>query len=102
MTAPSALAARDPATEAAYEQLRRSVSDSTSGGHLGLALLVRGGIAAWMAQGSTRASMLSQQTPKARDAQRAAVPLELDEFHVGIVRVLASIALAREEARRTT
>lgn len=87
----------DRGTEEAYERLRVSVVDST----LGLALLMREGVAAWMAAASTRAPTISQQTiPCSTESRRA--KLDLDELHAGVVRVLASMAFAQIEERKTT
>ena len=90
--------AGDTSVAAAYEQLRSGAlagSTSTSGGHFGLVVLMREGIAAWMARRSTRAT--TSATPEASVVDRQA-SLALDDFHAGVVRVLASMALgAREE-----
>jgi hypothetical protein len=56
----------------------------------GLVVLRREGIAAWMARGSARSA------PVAPDRD-AAAPAGSDEIHAGVVRVLASMALAGRE-----
>lgn len=77
---------------AAYEELRnRVLSRCTSGGHVGLLLLLREGMAAWMARCCTRA--VPSVAPVAL-TERAAVALVSDETHASIVQVLASMALA--------
>jgi len=91
IASPAATSTSDESV-AAYEELRnRVLANSTSGGHFGLLLLIREGIAAWMARCSIRAV---PSLPLVDPAQRAAVPLVSDEIHAGIVRVLASMALA--------
>jgi hypothetical protein len=94
--APRTITARNPAAEAAYEQMRQSVSNSTCAGHLGLAVLMREGITAWMAHDATRATTGAQRTQEARDSKPAGAPIALDDFHAGLVRVLATMALAQE------
>lgn len=93
----------DPATggadafAAAYEQLRsRVLSGSVSQNHLGLGLVVllREGIAAWMARGFAG---LAPVEPQAQPHLRGAAPVLSDEIHAGVVHVLASIAQARRE-----
>ena len=85
------LAVRDRA-EAAYEQLRTSVCDSTSGGHFGLALLMREGMAAWMAHASSGAT-----TSEVQPTKPVGVPLAIDPWSAEVVRVLASMALAQTQ-----
>lgn len=96
MIAPRTITARNPAAETAYEQLRQSVSNSTCGGHLGLAVLMREGITAWMAHDATRATTDAQQRQEARDSEPAGAPIALDDFQASLVRVLATMALAKE------
>jgi hypothetical protein len=72
---------------AAYEALRhRVLTGAAFGGAGGLVVLLRDGLAAWMARGSAGAA--------AGPARRGAAPLVSDEIHVAVVRVLANIALA--------
>ena len=93
MTAsPAATDGRDP-FGVAYEELRRRVLagvpfDSRGG----LVLLLREGIAAWMARGSAGAVPV---TPAADPDRRGAAPIVSDEIHAAVVRVLASMALGR-------
>ena len=83
---------RDP-FGAAYEELRRRVLAGASfGGHSGLALLLREGIAAWMARGGAGAAPVE---PAADPDRRGAAPIVSDEIHAAVVRVLASMALSR-------
>jgi len=72
----------------AYEALRRHVlTGAIFGSHFGVVLLLREGIAAWMAD-SARSALAAD-----RD-RRAPAPILSDELHAGIVRVLANMALA--------
>jgi len=72
---------------ATYEALRhRVLTGAAFGGAGGLVVLLRDGLAAWMARGSAGAA--------AGPARRGAAPLVSDEIHAAVVRVLANIALA--------
>jgi hypothetical protein len=78
----------------AYEKLRTHVmTGSAAGGHSGLVVLLRQGVAAWMER-RTACSAPVQPAP-------SAAPINVsDEIHAGLVRVLASMAMAgRQEAR---
>lgn len=93
-----------PAAE--YEELRGHVrAGSAFGGHLGLVLLLREGVAAWMARGSPSSGKVAQleQVESTANPERpvgVVAPGVMDEIHAGLVRVLANIALAgREELR---
>lgn len=82
------------ASATAYEALRTHVlTGSTAGSHAGLVVLLRQGVAAWMA----RRSACSSPAPA---AARTATPLVGDEIHAAIVRVLASMALAGQQGVR--
>ncbi|MGH8578015.1 MAG: hypothetical protein ACREXJ_14125, partial [Gammaproteobacteria bacterium] len=77
-----------------YEALRAHVlTGSTAGSHAGLVVLLRQGVAAWMA----RCSACSSPAPA---AAHTATPLVGDEIHAAIVRVLASMALAGQQGVR--
>jgi hypothetical protein len=82
---------------AAYEALRCHVlTGSTVVRPFGVILLLREGIVAWMARRS------ADDAPSAladRD-RRAPAPILIDAGHAGIVRVLASMALAGRGERR--
>lgn len=81
---------------ATYEELRRRVlTASVFGGPFGLVLLLREGLAAWMARGSAGAAPVEVAGP----ARRGAAPLVSDEVHAALVRVLASMALGGLEER---
>jgi hypothetical protein len=83
---------------AAYEHLRsRVLSGSALNRRLGLVVLLREGIAAWMARGiAGPAPVEVEDNPHPRDEAH----LLSDEIHAGVVHVLASIALARKEEAR--
>ncbi len=88
---------RDP-FGAAYEELRRRVLAGTSvGGPFGLVLLLREGLAAWMARGSAGAAPVE---PAADPDRRGAAPLVSDEIHAAVVRVLAGMALGGHREMR--
>lgn len=81
----------DASISVAYEQLRsRVLAGSTSGDQLGLVLMMREGTAAWMARRST--STIRSEARVVGPEHRS-TPLPLDDFHVAVVRVLASMAL---------
>jgi len=77
----------------AYEALRTHVmTGSIAGGHSGLVVLLRQGVAAWMARPAAYSAPV-------RPALRPPTPCLSDEIHAGLVRVLASMAMAgRQEA----
>ena len=82
---------------AAYEQLRHWVlagaaPGSRDGTPLGLGLVLRAGIAGWMAQHAAGATAPAPHRP-------AVAPLRSGDLHAGVVRVLASIALAHRAER---
>ena len=88
-----ARAQSDDAHVASYEELRnRALAGSAHGHHL--ALLLREGMAAWMAQSSPRVATV---TPLADRQRRGTQPDTAEETNAGIVRVLASMALAGRE-----
>jgi len=75
-----------------YEELRHGVLTGVPGSrHGGVIVLVREGVAAWLAYGSARDATASSV---AIPAGRPATPLGLSEVHASIVRVLATMALA--------
>jgi hypothetical protein len=78
----------------AYEALRAQVlTSSTAGSPTGLLVLLRQGVAAWIA----RRSACSSPAPA---AARTATPLVGDEIHAAIVRVLASMVLDGQQEVR--
>jgi hypothetical protein len=79
----------------AYEQLRRdALADSPGGGGIGWVLLLREGVAGWIDRGA--AGGAAAIPAAAGDHVVAGLPIP--PLHVGIVHVLASIALSRREA----
>ena len=90
IAAPAALTGHDP-FGAAYEALRRSVlGDAPFGGHVGLVLLLREGLTAWMAQAAPGAAPVEPTAPPERCAAAARVS---DAIHAAVVHVLVSMAL---------
>ncbi len=84
---------------AAYERLRHWVlagaaPGSRDGTPHGLGLLLRAGIAGWMAQPAA-----SPAAPAIPPHRPAVAPLPSGNLHAGVVRVLASIALAHRTER---
>ena len=80
---------------AAYEHLRRHVlQGSPHGGHVGVILLMREGVTAWIDRGVTGFTPVAPSTPPDR-----AVPFPdvSPPLHAGIVDVLVSIALTTRE-----
>lgn len=80
------------ASVTAYEALRGHVLCGT-GSHAGLFVLLRQGMAAWMA----RRLACSGPAPAAARATRL---IKGEENHAALVRVLASMALAAQPERR--
>jgi hypothetical protein len=76
---------------ATYEALRhRVLTGAAFGGAGGLVVLLRDGLAAWMADGPAGATPVEAAGP----ARRGTAPIVSDELHAAVVRVLANIALA--------
>jgi len=72
---------------AAYEALRRSeLAGVSCGGHVGLMLLRREGLAAWMSSGAGGTAPVAPE-------RRVAAPSMIDESDAAVVRVLATMAL---------
>ncbi len=75
-----------------YETLRRQVLESEScGGHVGLVLLLRQGMLAWMKGQATCATATKD---KMRSSQKIAEPQPDRAVHTRMVQVLASMAIA--------
>ena len=90
-TAEPTVGAGDP-SQVAYEELRGfAVAGSAGGGRLGLVVLLREGLAAWVARRSMCTDAVAIAAPPPR---RIVVPLVGDEVHSGVVRVLTSMVLA--------
>ena len=78
----------------AYEELRlHAITRSTGVRHFGLVLLLREGVAAWMARCSACAAA---RTPAA-DRTRSAAPILREELKANLVGVLASMAMATRQ-----
>ena len=91
MTAVPAAATGPDRFRVAYEELRcRVLAGAPFGGAFGLVLLLREGLAAWMAGGSAGSVPVA---PTVDQDRRAAAPIVSDEIHAAVVRVLASMAL---------
>ena len=86
----------NPSVEA-YEQLRTGVLGGlTAGRPAGLALVLREGLASWLARGTVGPAALES----AADPDRGATPPPIsDEVHAELVRVLAGMALAGRHER---
>jgi hypothetical protein len=70
----------------AYEALRRSVlAGAADGSQVGLVLLLREGLAAWISSGAVGAPVAPER--------RVVTPLMSDESDAAMVRVLATLAL---------
>jgi hypothetical protein len=78
---------------ALYEELRRCVlvEAGACDCDLGQIFLLREGVIAWMAYGTTRTAPAE---PAAGRDGGATAPVLSDEVHAGMVRVLANMALA--------
>jgi hypothetical protein len=86
------------ASVAAYEQLRsQALLGATSGSHFGLILLLREGIAAWIAHG--RIDYAPNESVAKKDLRSASSRVP-GEIHAGIVGVLANMAMANRREMR--
>jgi hypothetical protein len=80
-----------------YEQLRSDVLEGASTGrHFGLVILLREGVAAWMAHASARPATITGGTPKDRSM---AAPVVRDDLRADMVVVLANMVMAMPEER---
>jgi hypothetical protein len=100
MTSSRATSAASDDSVVEYEDLRgRVLGGSAAGRYFDLQLLIREGIAAWMARCSGRT--VPHVLPKDPALRVAAAPMMLDEIHACPVRGLASIALASRREMST-
>jgi len=84
--------AGDP-SRASYEELRlRVLKGSARGGHVGRGVLLREGMAVWMARRPTWSATV-ESVP---DSEQRAAPLVMDALRSGVVGVLATMALATQ------
>lgn len=98
MTAVAAASGGPDKSAALYEELRdRVLGGAASGGQVGLAVLLREGMTAWLA----RADRVPAPPPSSvRQPAAATGSRTIDEPHASIVRVLASMALAGRTEQR--
>ena len=76
---------------AAYEELRRRVlTGAPFGGPVGLVLLRREGLVAWMTRGAAGGAPVEA----ADAARRGAAPLVSNEIHAAVVQGLVNMALS--------
>lgn len=82
-----------------YEQMRRSgVERATTGGDLGLVILMRQGVAAWMAHASTRSTRPA--IGQVRDNDRSPVSLVFaDALRDDMALVLVSMVMTNHEEK---
>ena len=74
-----------------YERLRSGVLDSrTAGGHFGLVILLREGVAAWMANTSLQPTRVAQMA--AKDPPDATAFIS-DSLRADVVRVFANMVM---------
>lgn len=89
----------DDAPLIAYEELRgQVVTGSSGGGHIGLVVIVREGISAWLASriapnSSTPVGRATESMPRTVPPQ----PLYANELQAGVARLLAGMVLANPE-----
>ncbi|MBI4629960.1 MAG: hypothetical protein HY729_14720 [Candidatus Rokubacteria bacterium] len=96
MTTPDHLADGPDAAAVAYEQLRsHALAGSPFGRDIGWVLLLRAGVATWI---DRCVAGIAPAAPSAAGDHVGAVTLVSEPLHVGVVHVLASIALSRREA----
>ena len=96
MTTPDLRADDAEAAVVAYEQLRsHALAGSPRGGGIGGVLLLREGVATWI---DRCAAGVAPAAPSAAGDPVMAVPPVSRPLQVGVVHVLASIALSRREA----
>lgn len=83
---------------ALYEQLRLHVhaGGAAPGGPCGLMVLLRAGLAGWMAWRTTGAAASEPVTAPQRPGS---APLAADDLHASLVRVLASLAMSGRKER---
>lgn len=92
---PSTTSGNRDTSVASYEELRlRVLAGSSCGGHVGLVVLVREGVIAWLAQPLASHSSIPSAPIGGGGAADAAMDVD---FHASFVHVLASIAVARRE-----
>jgi hypothetical protein len=83
---------------ATYEELRRHVLEGAGACDGGQIFLLREGIVGWMVHETTHATPI---TPTADQRSDGTAPVLSDEIHAGIVRVLATMAMAGRKEMTT-
>ena len=71
-----------------YEQLRDHVLEGTTAGVFGLIVLMREGVAAWLARAAPPSAITHVKDPL------FATPIVSDDIHADMICVLANIAMA--------
>ena len=95
MITPDPRAAEAAAAVVAYEQLRsQALAGSPRAGGIGGVVLLRAGVASWIDRGAVGVAPAASSA--AGDPVMAGPPVS-QPLHVGVVHVLASIALSRRE-----
>ena len=74
----------------AYEQLRAHVLEGTTAGVFGLIVLMREGVAAWLAHAAAPPSTAITHAKN----PLAATPIVSDDIHADLICVLANMAMA--------
>lgn len=98
MTRSDATSCGDRQVTSAYETLRNDVLEGLSlSGNFGLVVLMREGVAAWMANCSVQPVMLTQRAAEATRAVPA--PLVSDEIHADLVTLLANMVMETPAVR---
>jgi len=83
----------------AYEQLRTgALAGVGTGSHFGLVVLLREGVAAWIASAPAQ-SVTETPARKERPVPRAATPLVDDGIHAAMVAILANMVTAIPEEK---
>jgi hypothetical protein len=78
-----------------YEQLRNGVLEGRpAGGHFGLVILRREGVAAWMVHAAARPTTSARGAAKERTAAAALIP---NDLRADMARVLASMVMTTPE-----
>ena len=72
-----------------YERLRGEILAGTKGGGLGLIVLMREGVAAWLAQTPTSSTTITSIKDPI-----AVPPIVLGDIHADVIGVLATMAMA--------
>ena len=97
MTAAKILPGGGDRPQELYEEIRcLAITGSALGGRHGLVVLLREGLAAWLARRAVCSDPVETESPPDRHVGAAPVT---DEIQAGMVRVLASMALGSHSKR---